>query len=165
MSNTKAVYAGTFDPITNGHKDIVVRALNVFDEVHVAIGSAADKSLLFAPEQRRALVEGALADLGDSVVVHSLEGLLVDFVRKIGAGVIIRGLRSVSDYEYEMQMTHINRRLDEEIETVFLMTSDNCSFISSSIVKDVARNGGNVRGLVPENVAESLERAFKNSSK
>lgn len=155
-----AVYAGTFDPITNGHRDIVERAITVFDRVYMAVAESSAKNPLFSADERKTMITAALADLGDRVIVDSFNTLLVDYVRSVGAKVIIRGLRAVSDYEYEAQMAMINRHLAEEIETVFLMTSDHCSFINSSIVRQVAKFGGDVSALVPKNVAEVLRRKF-----
>ena len=155
----KAVYAGTFDPITNGHVDIVRRALGVFDEVIVAVAESTGKNVWFSAAKRASMVEDAVRSLGEETIlrVETFDGLLVSFVEREGANVIIRGLRAVSDYEYEAQMAHINRRLAEGIETVFLVTSENCSFISSSIVKNVASNGGDVSSFVPKNVLPKLK--------
>jgi pantetheine-phosphate adenylyltransferase len=158
-----AVYAGTFDPITNGHVDIVSRALRVFDVVYVAVAESTSKSVMFSTKDRVLMVEEAVRELGTENVlrVQAFDGLLVKFVESVSATVIIRGLRAVSDYEYEAQMAHINRRLAQEIETVFLVTSDRCSFISSSIVKNVAGNGGDVSGLVPSGVVKRLQARTK----
>lgn len=162
-SRTKAVYAGTFDPITNGHLDIIRRARGVFSEVHVAVAGSSSKKVWFSAEERVAMVQDAVksSSVADGVKVDSFDGLLVDYVRAVGAGVIVRGLRAVSDYEYEAQMAHINRQLAGDIETVFFVTSEKCSFISSSIVKNVAVNGGDVSGFVPQNVVQSLETVLQ----
>ena len=157
----KAVYAGTFDPITKGHRDIVLRSLNLFNHLTIAIAEKSAKQTLFTVDERVELTRSALADLGGKIEVITFAGLLVDFVGKIGAEVVIRGLRAVSDYEYEAQMAHVNRQLSPKIETVFLMTSADCAFISSSIVKEIARNGGNVAQFVPQNIAAALGKKFK----
>ena len=159
-----AIYAGTFDPITNGHRDIVLRALKVFDQLTIAVANAPAKALLFEADDRVKLVKGALADVEGRVTVEKFDGLLVDYVRKKGAKVIIRGLRAVSDYEYEAQMAIMNGQLSPELETVFLMTSAHCSFISSSVVKEVARHGGAIGAFVPENVARELKSRFGQKS-
>jgi pantetheine-phosphate adenylyltransferase len=158
------VYAGTFDPITNGHLDLVVRALGVVDYLYVAVAESTSKTVAFSAAKR---IEMASASLGvlsaeerKRVEVTSFAGLLVEYVRAVNATLIIRGLRAVSDYEYEAQMAHINRHLDGEVETVFLVTSKNCSFISSSIVKNIAANGGNVEQLVPKAAAEGLRLLY-----
>lgn len=156
LSLKKAVYAGTFDPITNGHRDIVVRALGVFDIVYVAVAASTSKEVIFSAEERVSLCEGAVEDIGGRVRVESFDGLLVDYVHEVGSSVIIRGIRAVTDYEYEAQLAVTNRHLAPDIETVFLMTSDHTSFISSSIVRQVARFGGDVTQMVPPNVARRL---------
>ncbi len=154
------VYAGTFDPITVGHLDIIKRALTVVDRVHVAVAAGTSKSVMFDVKERTQLVRASVSELEPEyqrrVEVDGFDGLLVDYVRVVGAKLVIRGLRAVSDYEYEAQMAHINRHLDGEIETVFLVTSKHCSFISSSIVKDIARNGGDISELVTSTVADRL---------
>ena len=155
-----AVYAGTFDPITNGHVDVIERALTVFQEVRIGVAESTSKNVLFETEQRVELVKQAVSSYKERVKVEPFDGLLVDYVRRVGAHVIVRGLRAVSDYEYESQMAMINRKLAEDIETVFLMTSDHCSFISSSVVKDIAKNRGDVSGLVPSGVASRLKRLY-----
>jgi len=144
MNSSKAVYAGSFDPLTNGHLDIIKRGLDIFDEVVVATANNTKKKNLFSPEERISTIQDVLKSEGLEAKVTSFEGLLVDYCQKIDAGVIIRGLRAVSDYEYESKLAMMNRQLDEAIETVFLMTSKDCSFISSHIVKEVAAFGGDV---------------------
>ncbi|MCB0324101.1 MAG: pantetheine-phosphate adenylyltransferase [Bdellovibrionales bacterium] len=153
-----AVYAGTFDPITNGHVDILRRALRVFERVHLAVAESTTKKVVFSAEERIEMVREATKSFASppQLVVEAFDGLLVDYVRRVGAQVIVRGLRAVSDYEYEAQMAHINRHLADDIETVFLVTSDRLSFVSSSIVKNIAGNGGTVDHLVPEVVAKRL---------
>lgn len=159
----RAVYAGTFDPITNGHQDIITRAATIFDEVIVAVVEESKKRTLFSGEERRALVQEVVALMdptGCAVRVELFSGLLVDYVRERGCNVVVRGLRAVSDYEYEAQMAIINRHLAPDVETVFLMTSDHCSFISSSVVREIARNRGDVSGLVPPPVVARLEHHY-----
>lgn len=157
-----AIYAGTFDPITNGHLDIIQRAVGIFEKVRVSVVVESKKKTWFDAEERVRLVEEALSVLPIAdrkrVAVGSFEGLLVDHVRELGGKVVIRGLRAVSDYEYEAQMAVINRHLAEDVETVFLMTSDHCSFISSSVVREILRNGGDVSGLVPPPVSRKLRK-------
>ncbi len=152
-----AVYAGTFDPMTNGHMDVIYRALRVFDIVYVAISKGgprvSTKASYFNIDERLALAKDAVRDFNrekERVIVESFDGMLVAYTRAIGAKVIIRGLRAVSDYEYETQLAHTNRLLDAEIETVFFVTSEPNSFISSSIVKNVALNGGDITKMVPK---------------
>lgn len=156
-SKSIAVYAGTFDPITNGHMDILQRGLQVFDKVHLAIATGgprlSTKSSYFSIKERLKLAKGAVTELKldqDRVVVESFDGMLVDYASRLGARVIIRGLRAVSDYEYETQLAHTNRLLDPRIETVFLVTSEPNSFISSSIIRNVALNGGDIAKMVPK---------------
>jgi len=160
VPQTVAVYAGTFDPMTNGHRDIVERALKVFDKVVFAVAESSSKSPLFSPAERVSLAQECLSDLEDKIEVCSFRGLLVEFVKKQNATIIVRGLRAVSDYEYESQMAVINRELAADIETVFLMTSKRSSFISSSIVKQVASVGGDISGLVPGPVNLALKSKF-----
>ncbi len=164
-AKSAAVYAGTFDPITNGHLDIIRRARSVFSTVYVAVAGSSSKKVWFSAEERVAMVNEAVseASLSESVVVQAFDGLLVDYVKKVEADVIVRGLRAVSDYEYEAQMAHINRQLASEIETVFLVTSEDCSFISSSIVKNVAINGGDVSRFVPGIVESRLKKEVEKS--
>ncbi|MCL4154323.1 UNVERIFIED_CONTAM: hypothetical protein GTU68_062724 [Idotea baltica] len=161
MSQRIGIYAGTFDPITNGHIDIVHRALHVVDTVVIAIATGSPKDTLFSAEERQQLGEKALQTLDDSVrkriEVEYFDGLLVDYVEKKKSNVIIRGLRAVSDYEYEAQMALINRHLNPDIETVFFVTSENCSYISSSIVKNIAANNGDISSLVPKEVEKALK--------
>jgi len=155
---TKALYPGTFDPITNGHLDLVHRALRLFDEVIVAVGTARDKDPMFTVDERVAMIQEATADL-DGISVVAFSGLLVDEVRGCGATSIIRGLRAVSDFEYEFQMALMNRHLAPEVETVFLMPNKNYSYLDSTVVKEVALLGGDASGFVPPVVlARLLER-------
>lgn len=152
----KAIYPGTFDPITNGHLDLVRRALGLFDAVTVAVGTARTKHPMFSVDERTEMVRSAVRGI-EGVDVIQFDGLLVDTVREVGATAIIRGLREISDFEYEFQMALMNRRLAREIETVFLMPSASYTFLDSTIVKEVALLGGDVSGLVPEAVDAKLE--------
>ena len=149
-----ALCPGTFDPVTNGHLDVVGRAASTFDKVVVAVLENPSKAPLFAVEERIALLEEAVRDLGN-VRVGAFGGLLVDYAREQGASVIVKGLRAVSDYEYEIQMAQMNQRIGD-IETLFMATSPKWSFLSSSLVREVARLGGDVEGLVPEHVRKAL---------
>ena len=156
------VYPGTFDPITKGHIDIIRRAVKVVDRLIVAVAAIAGKDPLFDLEARTALVEGEVASLADQarecVEVRAFDELLVRFVASAGATVIIRGLRAVSDFEYEFQMVGMNSRLDPEIETLFLMASDNHQFISSRLVKEIAVLGGDISAFVSPRVSEQVTR-------
>lgn len=154
-----AIYPGTFDPITNGHLDILNRAARIFDRIIIAVALNEDKEPLFSLEERLGLIEGNINE-GDEIIVSSFDGLLVDYAREIGASAIIRGLRAVSDFEYEFQMTLMNRHLSDEVETIFLMPTQDSFFTSSQLIKQVARYSGNIGRLVPPNVAEILERKF-----
>jgi len=151
----KALYPGTFDPITNGHLDLIRRALGVFDRLTVAVGTAREKDPMFTVDERVEFIRDAVRDL-DGVDVISFRGLLVDTAKQAGATAIIRGLRAVSDFEYEFQMALMNRRLAGEIETVFLMPSESYTYLDSTIVKEVAILGGNLEGLVPPAVEREL---------
>ncbi|MCX5717131.1 MAG: pantetheine-phosphate adenylyltransferase [Nitrospirae bacterium] len=155
-----AIYPGTFDPITNGHIDIVKRGLRIFDEVIIAITTAEKKHPFFTLEERLELIRTAVKDC-INVKVDSFDNLLVHYAKSEQAISVIRGLRAVSDFEYELQMALMNRRLDLNIETVFMMPSEEYTFLSSTIVKEVASFGGSVKGLVPEVVEKALRRKFK----
>ncbi|GIW43259.1 MAG: hypothetical protein KatS3mg077_0541 [Candidatus Binatia bacterium] len=156
----KAVYAGSFDPITNGHIDIVRRAVEIFDQVIIAVAGvttdAKKGGALFTAAERVEMIREALADLGERVVVDSFGGLLVDYCDQVGARVIIRGLRAVSDFEYEFQMAMMNRHLKPHIHTLFLPTSEAHSYTSSRLVKEVASLGGDISGQVPDVVRRRL---------
>lgn len=156
MSRT-AVCPGTFDPITNGHLDIIRRARLLFDRVIVAILGNAEKDPLFAMPEREAFIREAVSGM-PGVEVDRFDGLLADYARRKGAVAIVRGLRAISDFEYELQMAMMNRRLNDEMETVFLMPSEAYSFLSSRLVREVAMLGGSVEGLVPPTVAKALVR-------
>lgn len=150
-----AVCPGSFDPITYGHLDIITRGAKVFDEVYVVVLSNSSKKPLFSVEERIALIKEVTKHL-PNVKVDSFNGLLVDYAEQVGADAIIRGLRAVSDFEYEMQITSMNRVLNDQIETFFIMTKNQYSFLSSSIVKEVAKYKGNISELVPPQVEEAL---------
>ncbi|MFD1928979.1 pantetheine-phosphate adenylyltransferase [Sporosarcina siberiensis] len=153
------VVPGSFDPITNGHLDIIKRAAKVFTDVRVAVMNNSSKNSLFSVEERVALIEEVTAGI-PNVRVESSSGLLIDYAKSIGASAIVRGLRAVSDFEYEMQITSMNRVLDESIETFFIMTNNQYSFLSSSIVKEVAKYGGEISVLVPKSVELALKKKY-----
>ena len=154
---TIAVYPGTFDPITNGHIDLVNRASRLFESVIVAVSRDTGKSTFFDTDQRVALAEEVLSGL-NNVTVVAFEGLLVEFCRQQRAGVVIRGLRAVSDFEYEFQLASMNRRLAPEVETLFLTPAEQYAFISSSLVREIAQLGGDVAEFVHPAVQRALER-------
>lgn len=153
--HTKILYPGTFDPITTGHVDLVKRATKLFDEVVIAVASGHHKKPLFDFEERVGLVKTVFADL-PQVSVVGFEGLLVDFMREKGATAVLRGLRAMSDFEYEFQLANMNRELDENFEAVFLTPSQNYSFISSTMIREIAKLGGDVRKFVPECVSQAF---------
>lgn len=155
-----AVYPGTFDPFTAAHIDIVKRALRIFDEIIVAVAPSQKKSPLFTLEERLHTIRESVEGL-NGVRTEAFHGLLVDYVEKKKGVAVIRGLRAVSDFEYELQMALMNRRLNTDIETVFLMPSEEYSFLTSTMVKEVASFGGSVKGLVPEVVEKALRDKFK----
>ncbi|WP_291651966.1 pantetheine-phosphate adenylyltransferase [Clostridium sp.] len=153
-----AVYPGSFDPITNGHLDIITRGAKIYDKLIVAVLVNMDKKCLFDIEERVELIKKVTKDL-KNVEVLSFDGLLVDFARIHNSKVILKGLRTVADFEYEFQMALMNSKLDPDIETVFMMTSSAYSYVSSSSVKQVAKFGGNIKGLVPEElITEVMDR-------
>ncbi len=158
-----AVYPGSFDPITNGHMDVALRAAKLFDELIVSIYSGSTKAnALFDPAERIELARQAIAECGDPnasrIRIETFSGLAVEHARDIGAGWIVRGLRAVSDFEYEFKYAHMNHHLAPDVEVVCLMTSSRHSFISSSFIREVASLGGDVDGLVPPNIAEAVHR-------
>ncbi|KQL40315.1 MULTISPECIES: pantetheine-phosphate adenylyltransferase [Bacillaceae] len=154
-----AVCPGSFDPITLGHLDIIKRGARVFDEVIVVVLNNSAKNSLFTLEERKELITEATSAI-PNVRVDSFSGLLMDYAKKINASAILRGLRAVSDFEYEMQITAMNKKLVDEIDTFFVMTNNQYSFLSSSIVKEVAKYGGNVKDLVPDCVNSALTEKF-----
>jgi pantetheine-phosphate adenylyltransferase len=164
MTERVGLYPGTFDPITNGHLDIVIRAARVVDRLIVAVAANAGKGPLFTLDERVTLVREDLAERaklqGVNIEVRSFDTLLVDFARQCGAHVIIRGLRAVSDFEYEFQMAGMNARLSPDIETMFLMASERCQFISSRFVKEIGRLGGDISSFVSPRVRAELDEKF-----
>jgi pantetheine-phosphate adenylyltransferase len=152
---TEAVYPGSLDPITNGHLDLINRANRIFDEIHVAVLENPSKDALFSTERRLEFIEIATRDI-DAVSVGHFNGLLVDYVKQRKSNVILRGLRALSDFEYEFQMSMMNKRLAAEVETLYMMTGEDHSFVSSSLVKEVAQYGGDISSLVPSIVEEAL---------
>jgi pantetheine-phosphate adenylyltransferase len=157
---TLAVYPGSFDPLTNGHVDIITRGARLFDRIVVAILVNAEKAPLFTMDERVEIATRVFAPL-PNVEVDTFEGLLVDYVDRRGAQAIVRGLRAVSDFEYEFQMALMNRRLNGKIETVFMMPAEQYSYISSRLIKEVFGLGGQVHGLVPDMVEERLRDKFR----
>ena len=154
-----AIYAGSFDPITRGHEDLILRSLEFVDRIVVAVAMNSAKQPLFTPDERVELIQESVG--GDTrVVVRQFHGLLVDFARDTGANMLIRGLRAVSDFEYEFQMALMNRHLSPTLETVFMVPSLETTYISSSLVREVARFGGDIDGLVHPAVATALRRRF-----
>ncbi len=154
------VCPGSFDPLTNGHVDIITRASQIFDKVIVAVLHNPNKKPLFTMEEREEMIRVALADL-KNVEVDAFSGLLVDYARQRGACAIVRGLRAVSDFEFELMQASVNRKLAPELETVYMMTSNDFSFLSSSVVKEVAAFRGDVSCMVPEIVAAKLSEKFR----
>ncbi|MDY0187706.1 MAG: pantetheine-phosphate adenylyltransferase [Syntrophus sp. (in: bacteria)] len=154
-----AVYPGSFDPITNGHLDIIKRGLSMFDEIIVLVAYNASKTSLFTVEERMEMIKEALHDR-KRVLVDSHDGLLVNYVRNAGANIILRGLRAMSEFEYEFQLALMNRRLNRNVETVFFMTGYKWFYTSSTIIKEVARLGGSPKGLVPEIVYRKMQDKF-----
>ena len=154
-----ALYPGSFDPATMGHVNVATRAARLFDRVIVAVYDTPSKSLLFNTEERVSLMEGAIADIGN-IEVRPFTGLVVNTARDLGAATIIRGLRSGPDFEYECQMFFMNRRLEPDVDMVSLMSDQDHTFISSSLLKEVAQLGGDISGMVPPNVAQALAEKF-----
>lgn len=156
-----AVYPGSFDPMTNGHLDILKRAASLFDHVIVGVLVNNNKKCLFSPEERVDMINEAIQDLENVRVMH-FNGLLVDFCDKVGATAVIRGLRAVSDYEYEVQMFAANYKLNPKVETVFLMSQPKYSFLSSSVVKEIAFYGGHIEDMVTPFIADAIKKRMKN---
>ena len=162
-----AVYPGSFDPITNGHLDLLERGLKIFDKIVIAIAANPGKNPLFTLEERCELIKASLRGhpLESRVEIDTFHGLLVEYVKRVNANAILRGLRAISDFEYEFQMALMNRKLSTEIETLFLMTGMRYIYISSSIIKEVVMSGGCVAGLVPEAVEKKLTERLVQSQK
>ncbi len=160
MSTVKAIYPGTFDPLTNGHLDLVARGAKIFDHLVVAILKNSEKAPLFTVSERIEMLTEAVQSFGN-VSVATFDGLLVEFVLAQGAQAILRGVRAISDYEYELQMALMNRRLAPQVETVFLMADEKYSYVSSRLIKNVFELGGSVEGLVPETVIRRLQARVK----
>lgn len=154
-----AVYPGSFDPITNGHLDIIRRAAQMFDRVIVAVAINAEKTALFSVEERRRFIADAVKGMRN-VSVAEFRGLLIQYARRKRATAVVRGLRAVSDFEFEFQLALMNRKLDPGIETIFLMTKDEYTFISSRLVKEIGELGGDVSGFVPRGVERAMRRKF-----
>ena len=155
MKPVTAIYPGSFDPLTNGHLDLIERGSKIFDQLIVAILRHPEKAPLFSLEERREMLE-TMTGRWKNVRVETFDGLLVDYARSKGAGAVLRGIRAISDYEYELQMALMNRKLDRRLETVFMMPAEKYSYLSSRLVKEIFRHGGSVRGLVPKRVEERL---------
>ncbi len=160
MTKQKALYPGSFDPLTYGHLDLIDRALQIFNEVHVAVASNQEKTPLFSTEERLEIVERAVAHK-KGVTVRIFDGLIVDYANKNGIKTIIRGLRATSDFDYEFQMALTNRTLAKNTDTIFLMPSETHLYLSSRLVKEIARYGGNVSRFVPKFVEKMLCEKFK----
>jgi pantetheine-phosphate adenylyltransferase len=155
-----AIYPGTFDPLTNGHLDIIERSAKLFDHVDIAILVNPQKEPMFTDEERLDLIRQSLGTKIQNVEVEAFEGLLADYAKERNADVIIRGIRAVSDYEYELQMALMNRRLQPEIETLFMLPAERYSYLSSRLVREIAEHGGSIQGLVPDPVAKALLKHF-----
>ena len=159
MSRT-VVYPGSFDPITNGHLDVIERAAKLFDKVVMAVAVNVDKAPLFTVKERKAMVERAVRHI-PHVQVDSFSGLLVNYARRVNASAVVRGLRMVSDFEYELQLALMNRRMEPRVETIFLAPRDTYIYLSSRMIKEIVRLDGNVNGLVPPFVQEALRRKLR----
>ncbi len=163
MNSKVAIYPGSFDPLTKGHMALVERGLAMFDTIIVAVAESRSKSPLFSLEERVALTREAFAP-NKKIQVESFSGLLIDYAQECGVSVVLRGLRAVSDFEYEFQMALMNRKLSKKIQTVFLMSDLQWMYLSSTMIRDVALHGGDVKGLVPECVFTALKERMQNKS-
>ena len=155
-----AVYPGTFDPVTNGHIDIIERALKLFDRLYVLVGENPQKNTTFTAEERVGMLKQALKKHDNKIEVEHFEGLLLEYVQKKKSNVIVRGLRAISDFEHEFQRAQFNREFAKDIETIFIMTKDDYAFLSASIIKEIAMFNGPVTGFVPEAVEKKLREKF-----
>jgi len=160
----KAIYPGSFDPITNGHLDIIHRAQKIFDKIIVVIAENSKKNSLFSIEEKKNMIQEAVKDL-KGIEVQSFKGLLIDCVRFNNAKIILRGMRAISDFEYESQFALINKKMAPEIETIFMVTSNRYSYLNSSIVKEIASLNGCVKGLVPSYIEKKLKDKYENLKK
>ena len=159
-----AIYPGSFDPLTNGHMSLIHRGLKIFDGLVVAVANNPDKTPLFSIQERRQLILDAVG--GDArVEVDSFDGLLVDYAKKRGVHTVLRGLRAVSDFEFEFQLANMNRKLDPQFDSIFVMTGEDYFYVSARLVREVARFGGDVSDLVPGNVLEALLRKYGQSKR
>ena len=156
----RAIYPGSFDPVTNGHLDVIERAVKLFDEVIVAVAVNSQKQALFTLEERVDLLRQTTAAHAAHLRIVRLDGLLVDYARREGASAIVRGLRAVSDFEFEFQMALMNRKLESSVETIFLMPKEDYTYLSSRIIKEIARLGGEVGGFVPSCVSAALRARY-----
>ncbi len=159
MKTRRAIFPGSFDPLTNGHLDIIRRSLPLFDEIIIAVLNNPDKKPMFSVEERCAMIKEVLSEITSKnceLIVDSFSGLTADFAKKKGANAIVRGIRAVADYEYELRMALMNRRLEPEIETVFLVAAEEFSYVSSSLMKQVFTLGGRVEGLIPKLVETKM---------
>ena len=161
MSERRAILPGSFDPLTRGHSDIIRRSLNIFDSVIIAVLSNPSKETLFSIEERLDMIKEEFGDLKSRVEVVSFSGLLVDFAQSIGVKVVVRGLRAISDYDYEAQLALVNKSLYEDLETLFLTAREANTYVSSSLVRQVASFGGAVDKLVTPTVKQALEKKFR----
>ena len=156
-----AVYPGAFDPVTNGHIDIIERALKLFDKLYILVGENPQKTATFSPEERVKMLKESLKKHNHRIEIEHFNGLLLDYVKKKKSNVIIRGLRAISDFEFEFQRAQFNREFAKDVETIFLMTKDDYAFLSSSIVKEIAMFSGSVKGFVPAIVEKKLREKFR----
>ena len=156
-----AVYPGTVDPVTNGHIDVIERALKLFDKLYVIVGDNPQKDSTFTPNERVEMLKEALKEYSNRLEIEHFDGLLLNYVKKKKSNVIIRGLRAISDFEFEFSRALLNRELDADIETIFIMTKDDYAFLSSSIIKEIAMFDGPVKGFVPGVVERKLKEKFR----